>query len=314
MILLGFLAALGSGLGSNGNNINYQMDGSEFQNMPFIATPFASTDLAEILPVIGAMAAGALCFAIILGIALWVLRLTAEAGMIDAASRLDAGQKSTFGEAMRAGWSKIWNMIALDLLVFGAVFLTIMFFIFLVVLTAGGSAAAFAGGASSGEDFWAPLAGLGIGLIGLICCMVCGLIILFILIGVITTFTRRAIVLEDRGVVEAIKRAWEIIRANLGEVIILLILFFALSIIVGLVTAAVALPIGALAVAPSAARLFAGEALSALDVILMVIGGLALIVIIAAIRSIYTAFESSAYTLAFQEFSDKQLPEAKVIE
>lgn len=314
MIVLGFLAALGSGLSSNGNNFNYQMDGSEFQNMPFIATPFGSTDIAEILPVIGAMAAGALCFAIILGIVLWVLRLTAEAGMIDAASRLDAGQKVTFGEAMRAGWSKIWNMIALDLLVLGAVLITIMIFIFLVVLTAGGSAAAFAGGASSGQDFWAPLAGLGAGLIGLICCMVCGLIIFFILISVITTFTRRAIVLEDRGVVEAIKRAWETIRANLGEVIILLILFFALSIIVGLVTAVVALPVGALAVAPSAARLLSGETLSALDVILMVIGGLALIIILAAIRSIYTAFESSAYTLAFQEFTDKQLPEAKVME
>jgi hypothetical protein len=155
---------------------------------------------------------------------------------------------------------------------------------------------------------------VGIGLIGLICCLVCGMVILFILIAVITTFTRRAIVLEDRGVIEAIKRAWEIIRANLGDVIILLILFFALSIIVGLITAAVALPIGALAVVPSAARWISGEALSALDVILMVIGGLALIVIIAAIRSIYTAFESSAYTLAFQEFTDKQLPEAKVIE
>jgi len=52
--------------------------------------------------------------------------------------------------------------------------------------------------------------------------------------------------------------------------------------------------------------------LSTLDIILMVIGVLALIVIVAAIRSFYTAFESSAYTLAFQEFTDKQIPEAKI--
>jgi len=312
MIVLGFLAALGSGLGSNGNNFNYTADGSDFQNMPFIDAPFSPPDFAEILPVLGAMAAGALCFAVIVGVALWVLRLTAEAGLIDSASRLDAGQKVTFGEAMSAGWSKIWNMIALDLLLFGTVFLVMILFMALMAVTVGGSvAAAVAGGAGSGQDFAdlaGPLMALGGGLIGLICCLICGLFILFVLISVITTFARRAIVLEDRGVIEAIKRAWHVIRANLGEVIILLILFLALGILVGIITAAVALPIGALAVVPSAARLMSGEALSGLDVILMVVGGLALILIVAAIKSFYVAFESSAYTLAFQEFTDKNLP------
>ena len=127
MIFLGFLAALGSGLGSNGNNFNYTADSGDFQNMPFVDTPFTPPDPDQFLPVLGAMAAGALCFAIVLGIVLWILRLTAEAGMIDAASRLDAGQKIGFGEAMSAGWSKIWNMIALNLLLFGTVFLVVMF-------------------------------------------------------------------------------------------------------------------------------------------------------------------------------------------
>jgi hypothetical protein len=315
MIVLGFLAALGSGLGSNGNNINYQMDGSEFQNMPFIDAPFSTANFNEILPVLGAAAAGLICFAVIIGIALWILRLTAEAGMIDAASRLDAGQKVAFGQAMSAGWSKIWSMIALDLILFGAVFLVIMLAVALGALTVGGSiAAGVAGGANSGQDFAemvGPLMALGGGVIGLICCLVCGLFIFFIFVLILTTFSRRAIVLEDRSVVEAIKRAWEVIRANLGDVIILLILFLALTIIVGLITAAVAIPLGALAIAPGAVRLISGGSLGTLDVILMVVGGLAVIVIVAAIRSFYTAFESSAYTLAFQEFTDKEIPTAK---
>jgi hypothetical protein len=318
MIVLGFLAALGSGLGSSGNNINYQMDGSEFQNMPFIDGPFSSANFNDILPVLGAMAAGLVCFAFILGIALWILRLTAEAGMIDAASRLDASQKVTFGQAFSAGWSKIWSMIALDLILFGTVFLVILLAVALMALTLGGSVAAgIAGSSNSGQDFAqmiGPLMALGGGAIGLICCLICGLFIFFIFILVITTFSRRAIVLENQSVLDAIRRAWEVIRANLGDVIILLILFLALSIIVGLITAAVTIPIGALAVAPGAVRLISGEALSTLDIILMVIGGLALIIIIAAIRSFYTAFESSAYTLAFQEFTDKLLPEAKAVE
>jgi hypothetical protein len=316
MIVLGFLAALGSGLGSNGNNFNYQMNGSEFQNMPFIDAPFSPSNFNDFLPVIGAMVGGLVCFGIILGIALWILRLTAEAGMIDSASRLDAGQKVTFGQAMSAGWSKIWNMIALDLILFGAVFLIMLLALALIALTVGGSiAAGIAGSSNSGQDFAemiGPLMALGGGAIALICCLVCGLFIFFIFILVITTFSRRAIVLENQGVLDAIRRAWEVVRANLGDVIILLILFMVLSLIVGLITAAVALPIGALAVAPGAIRLIAGDTLSTLDIILMVIGVLALIVIVAAIRSFYTAFESSAYTLAFQEFTDKQIPEAKI--
>ena len=316
MIFLGFLAALGSGLGSNGNNFNYTADSGDFQNMPFVDTPFTPPDPAQFLPVLGAMAAGALCFAIVLGIVLWILRLTAEAGMIDAASRLDAGQKIGFGEAMSAGWSKIWNMIALNLLLFGTVFLVVMFFVALMAVTVGGSVvAAVAGGTSSGQDFAeiaGPLVALGGGLVGLICCLICGLAILAIVISVIYTFAQRAVVLEDRGIIDAIKRAWQIIRANLGEVIILLLLFLGLGIIVSLITAAVAFPIGALAVIPSAARLMSGEALSGLDVFLMIVGGLALVLIVAAIRAFYTAFESSAYTLAFQEFTDKKLPTAEI--
>ncbi|MFL7838712.1 MAG: hypothetical protein AB8I52_07985 [Candidatus Promineifilaceae bacterium] len=316
MIVLGFLAALGSGMSSNGNNFNYKVDGSEFQNLPFIDAPFSPPNFNEILPVLGAMAAGLICVAVIIGIALWILRLTAEAGMIDSASRLDAGQKVTFSEAMSTGWSKIWSFIALDLILFGTVFLVIMIALALMALTVGGSiAAGVAGGANTGQDFAdmvGPLMALGGGVVGLICCLLCVLFIFFILIMVITNFSRRAIVLENRGVVDGIQRAWEVIRANLGDLIILLILFMVLSLIVGLITAAVALPLGALAIAPGAARLLSGGTLGTLDVILMVIGGLAVIVVVAAIRSFYTAFESSAYTLAFQEFTDKQIPEAKI--
>ena len=40
----------------------------------------------------------------------------------------------------------------------------------------------------------------------------------------------------------------------------------------------------------------------------LVFGGLMLAVIVAAIRSFFVAFRSSAFTLAFQEFTDKTLP------
>ena len=312
MIVLGFLAALGSGMGSNGDNFNYVADSSDFQNLPFIDAPFAPSNVGQFLPALGALAAGALCFAIVLGIALWILRLTSEAGLIDSASRLDAGQKVSFREAMSAGWSKIWDMIALNLLLFGSIFLVILFVILLSTLTIGGSVfAAVAGSAGSGQDFadlLGPIAAVGGGLITLICCLICGLAILAIVVNVVYTFAQRAIVLEDLGVIDGIKRAWDIIRSNLGEVIILLIIFLALGIVVAMIIGVIFVPLGALSFGPGAMRLFSGEALSGLDVFLMVVGGLAMVLIVAAIRSLFTAFRSSAFTLAFQEFTDKKLP------
>ncbi len=304
MIVLGFLAALGSGMSSS-NNFNYQADSGDFQNLPFMDMPFTPPDPGQILPVLGAMAAGALCFAVILGIALWVLRLTAEAGMIDAASRLDAGQKVGFREAMSTGWSKIWSMLGLNLLLFGAVAIFILVLLLLFGLVIGGT---IAGAAGSSSDAQGVFAALGAGLVALLCCVICGLAIVSILVGVLYTFAQRAIVLEDRGVIDGIRRGWDVIRANLGEVIILLILFLLLGFVVGAIIAVIFIPLGALSFGPGAMRLISGEALSGLDVFLMVLGGIMLAVVVAAIRSFYTAFRSSAFTLAFQEFTDKKLP------
>ena len=143
------------------------------------------------------------------------------------------------------------------------------------------------------------------------CFLAFSIAVLAILVNVIYTFAQRAIVLEDLGVIDSIRRGWDVIRANLGEVIILLILFLLLGFVVSAIIAAIFIPLGALSFGPGAVRMFSGEALSGLDVFLMVVGGFALVVIVAAIRSFYVAFRSSAFTLAFQEFTDKKLPAAE---
>ncbi len=303
MILLGFLAALGSGMSSS--NVNYTADSSDFQNFPMTNWPGNMPDPAQVMAVIGALAVGAACVAFIIGIALWILRLTAEAGLIDAASRLDAGQKVTFGEAMRAGWGKIWSMIGLSLLMFGVVLAIIIVVMLIFGLSIGGTVA---GGIAAGEDMAGAFAALGAGLVALLCCVICGIALLAIVLSIIYIFAQRAIVLENEGVLDGIRRGWEVIRANLGEVIILLILFVFLGFVVSAIVALVSIPLAALSFGPGAWRFFSGESLGPLEIILMVVGGLAWIVVVAAIRSFFTAFSSSAYTLAFQEFTDKQLP------
>ncbi|UCC54472.1 MAG: hypothetical protein JSV68_10990, partial [Anaerolineaceae bacterium] len=88
MLVLGFLAALGSGAsggggGGGGGDTGYTFDGSEFEAMPEIAE-----NLGAIIAAASAIILGLVCFFFILAIVLWLVRLTAQAGMIDAAARL----------------------------------------------------------------------------------------------------------------------------------------------------------------------------------------------------------------------------------
>lgn len=297
MILLGFLASLGSGIGSS--NTNYQTNAGELESLPFIGGD------AAWLPALGALALGAFCFLFILGIAFWLLQLVAEAGLIDGAARLDSKQSSSFGEAMRAGWRKLGTLVGLNLVLFGGFFLLLMVF---VVLFGASIVGAFAGSAAGGEEAMTALAGLGVGLVALFCCLLCGLILLGVVLGVVYTFAQRAVVLEDQGVINSIRRGWQVIRENLGEVVVLLIIFFGIGLLVGALTALIFIPLGIFSVGPTALRLFSGEQVGGFDIGLMILGFLVMAVIGAAIRSIYTAFQSSAFTLAFKEFTEKQLP------
>jgi hypothetical protein len=303
MLVLGFLAALGSGAsggggGGGGGDTGYTFDGSEFEAMPEIAE-----NLGAIIAAASAIILGLVCFFFILAIVLWLVRLTAQAGMIDAAARLDAGEKVSFGEAISAGWHKLGRMVGLNLVLFGIFIVAAIVGVMVLVMGAGATAA---GAAASQGDFGAVLGGLGAGLIGLICCLMCLFLLLGIVVTVLYPFAQRAAVLEDMGVIESIGRGWQVIKDNLGEVIILILLFLLLGFVVGAVTLAIFIPVAALAFAPIALRFFGSETIEVMDVVLASGGLLCMILVGAAINAIYVAFRSTAVTLAYGEFTSKK--------
>src|SRR5690606_6352086 len=79
------------------------------------------------------------------------------------------------------------------------------------------------------------------------------------LLGVVAYFAQIAAVVENLGVVDAVRRAWEIIRANLGSIIVLGLILIVASGIIGFV---LALPVFAIVI-PAMFGIFAlasGEA------------------------------------------------------
>lgn len=302
MIVLGFLAALGSGAGGS-SNFNGQFSGDEFGNMTDFNPPGP-----EFWAAVGTAVLALLCLFVVVAIILWLVQLTAQAGLIDAASRLDAGEAVGFRAAFSAGWGKLLPMIGLNIILGGIIFVVAIAGSVVLALSAG---AAFAG-ASGGGDFGDIMAGIGATAILLFCCFACVLVLLGLAISIIQPFAQRALVLENEGVIASIKRGWAVFRANLGEAIILLLLFLLIGFVVGAITVAVTIPFAALSAGPMFVRMMGGGSLETLDILTAAGGFLCLGIVAAVIRSVYVSWRSTALTLAYQQWTDKSLPAGDV--
>jgi hypothetical protein len=123
-------------------------------------------------------------------------------------------------------------------------------------------------------------------------------ILLDIPLRVLETLSIRALVLEDRGVWGSIRRGWNIFTSNLGDVVVVWLIFFLIGIgvfvIVGLPLAAIAfaaiLPLALMAVS------------SPIFIVPLVLVGILLGLVGAAIRGVVEAYSSSVWTLAYRQF------------
>lgn len=217
LIILGILASLGSGsFGSGGGgNGNGQPFGGQGQ-FPEFSEEIAGLAVGLIVALV--------CLALIVGIVLWVVSTIARGGLIAGVDTIESGQKSSFSQAWRAGWQKVWTLLGIGLL--PAIPGFILFVVGLLALGAyGGIFALF------GEEF-APMvgsAGLGV-TIAVLACIVVPIVLV---LSILRHFAERACMLEDLGVVDAYRRGSSVLMANLGEAILLFLLQIAIFIVLG---------------------------------------------------------------------------------
>jgi hypothetical protein len=121
-------------------------------------------------------------------------------------------------------------------------------------------------------------------------------------LSVLETLAIRALVLESRSIWGSIRRGWSILTGNLGEVVIvwLIFLLIGIGIVIGLPVAAVAIvAIVPLAIMTAAAPLFA------IPLILVII---LIALLSAALRSIVEAYTSAVWTLAYRQWTAPSVP------
>lgn len=301
LFVLGFLAALGSGGngggGSNGN-FNYQFGSGD--------VPSEMLDqIVQFWARYGALVIGLGCLLVIIAIVLWLVRLIAQAGMISAVDRIEAGEKLTFGEAFSAGVGKLGRMVGVNVIMYGP------FTLFGLLAGGAGLATAWtaistAAAGANQSDIEALFGGLGIFWV-CVACLACLIVPLLLFVSVIYPFAQRGAVLQDLGAIDSIRHGWQVVKTNAGDVVLLVVLFVVLGILFGLATFVVLIPLAVVSLAPGiASMVISGGSFDAGNILLLAGGGICIGLVAAAVNSIMVAFRSTAVTLAYQEFTSKK--------
>ena len=300
MFVLGFLAALGSGgSGGGGNsNFNFSNSGSNDLNLP----PEFAANIERYWAQFAGVVVALVCFFIILGIVFWLLSLVGQTGLISAASRIDSGETVTLGEAFGEGTAKLGKMVGLNLVLYGPFLLfgLIVFGVFAALLGPA-VAAEFSG---TGGNFDAVAGAIG----GFTICfgiLACLIVPLSILVNIIYPFAQRGLILQDQGIMESIRHGWKVIRENVGDVLLLIILFLVIGVAFGIVAAIVLIPLALLIFLPNILTMVNSGTLEMANIIFLIGGGICLGLLGAAINSIMIAFRSTTVTLAYHEFINK---------
>ncbi len=281
--VLGFFVALLSG--SANGSLNYRVDDqSRFQ--------IFNVEITPTWPWAIALGIGAL----VVVIAIFLLRSALDAGMIAAGDASARDAPPSLAAAWRAGRSGMWAVLVLNLIFAGFVVVLIATLLLLLGITAGSAVlfGALANQVPLNVPEWLPALGWGVGL-------GCGLILLAvpvaIVLAVVTQLAQRAAVLDGLSIGAAWRAGWQVMRTNLGAIIAMLLVQLLASLAMGLVTlvvVGVVLGVPVLMLAAQVGTLSAGE------VVLLVALALIAWLINAAVYALPRAWNSLLWTLTYR--------------
>ncbi len=301
--ILGFLASLAGGASGSTNALNtpsgtFSPVGPSGEISPEVERFFDQLSREPGLLVAGF--GGLVCVLLLISLVLWIVSIIAHGGLIGGVRQIEDEGSTSFGQAWSVGVSKFWPLFGLSLLLALPALVLVLLFL---LLFAGTLVPIIAATASGDESAQAAAAG---GAFLLICggfSLLCIGLVYLIIAAALQTFGERAIVLENKGVIEAIGRGWEVFRSNLGNIILLALLLFVISIVVGFVVAIVA----GLLFAPTLITAILGAGteggIGTGTIILGVLTFLVVVIISAIINAIFTAFGSTVWTLAYRQFT-----------
>ncbi|MBN1453994.1 MAG: hypothetical protein JW963_23465 [Anaerolineales bacterium] len=206
-------------------------------------------------------------------------------GLIKGSYEAEMGaEKLALGELFSTSMPYFWRVFGLSFLIGLAFFVLILPLVLIGVLTAG---------------------------VGFLCLLplICILIPVSWAVGVIVEQSNRAIVLENLSLFDGLKRGWEISKSNIGPLIVMALILFGITLVLGII---IALPIFIM-VFPTifAFAMSEGQSFTPLYIAL---AGICLYAPISwVLNGILTTFTQSAWTLTYLRLTqNSQTPETPV--
>jgi len=243
-----------------------------------------------------------LCILVVLAIILAVVGVIAQGGLIAGVGQIEEQGSTSFGQAWSAAARRFWALLGLRIVLA----LPVLGLVVLAVVLLGGSLLPVAIAVLRGEES-PDLGSAGISLLLLLCSgcvMICAIVIYGVLASALQTFGERAILLENLGVINGLRRGWEVFISNLFNVILLALVLIVLnalfSLITGLVLTALALPatIGGLMSSLSE------EGPQTSTIIFTVLMFVLIALISALISALVATFGSAVWTIAYRQIAD----------
>ncbi|MCI0394504.1 MAG: hypothetical protein L0332_19840 [Chloroflexi bacterium] len=233
-------------------------------------------------------------------LALWLISAIAEGGLIRAVAGLQKGQVMTAGQAWSAGLGLLGRFVAIDTILFLPLFLIALFLMLAALGGLVGLAIAGSRPGSTPDNFFS--------IMGLTGAVVAPLLCLLLPVGLLTVLFRllafRGAALQELGTRASIRYAWQLLRANLADIIILAVLLWAVTQLAGTLIALVLLfPLASLDMLPLFMLLLQGQLPGPqLGVGIAVIGMVVVLLTAVPVAVIHT-YQSAAWTLAYQSWT-----------
>jgi hypothetical protein len=270
--LFGILAGLGGGRG--GFNFNFGGGGAPDISDPRNPNlPPEMERLMERMVEDGAFLAiliGVMCAVLLLALVFFLLSIIGRGGLIGGVQLADRNGAVSFGEAWALGQQNFLNIFLIGLLV-GIISLVI------------------------GGVLFIP---------AIICFpLLCLFIPIGIALSAFATLSQIAVVTDGLGVTDAMGRAWQVIQANLGAVLILAIILGVISTIFGFVAVAPLLVAVVPAIAAAAGFANESQAIGTTGLILAGVCVVAYLPILIVVNGILESWMTAAWTLAYQQLT-----------
>ncbi len=219
----------------------------------------------------------------------FILAAFTSGALIRLTSTLIDQQPVTLGDGLRAGLQRVWQLLALNLILYVPVWI-------LIVFLSGSVTAVFLSGLGQpggiqATDVLGILSSL-IGAAGLV-------IVLTLFMNLIGIGAERAIVLEDEPVIAALRSGWQLLISHMRDYLSIGLLLLGVVLGVGL---AFAFVLGPLLSSLAGGLSQSGEAATATPIALFSPANIIFLLISLVVNSTVTAFASAVWTLAYRKW------------